>query len=443
MSMNFSASMNFDMSTDGRVIRGIAGSVFMRIFGISSVVVLLVLASFGVIRAHRAQAFDSAASTTPRAATSPQPLPVEAKIRALSYNIFMRPPPVSWGDRNKCRARSIARRLNGESAARDIVVLNESFEQKSVAKLAELTSQRYPYQILRQPAAEGLRVNGGVSILSRHPIEEWSATPFEQCHGEWNDCLATKGFVWARIRISDQLKVNVLATHLNSGGSEQARQVRRSQLRRIREFMRNSPSVARWPTLLMGDLNINGLRWSARDPKSGELSEYAATMNFLGNSCQQCADAACLAECARFPVDAFRRIHGPWQFDAEATRAANTYNCVDERMLPCVSPNSPEHWGRRLRLDYILHFGAPRLAPELQVRVLGADTVSFADDACSTTYLSDHKAVAATIAIGEKPRVNAQLDQSSLSGADIDQGTLDQSNLVRREVDRGGANPPE
>jgi hypothetical protein len=150
-----------------------------------------------------------------------------------------------------------------------------------------------------------------------------------------------------------------------------------------------------------------------------------------------------LAECARFPVDAFRRIHGPWQFDAEATRAANTYNCLDERMLPCVSPNSPEHWATRLRLDYILHFGAPRLAPELQVRVLGADTLSFADDACSTTYLSDHKAVAATIAIGEKSRVNAQLDRGNLDKNITAPAKLDQSNFVRREVDRGGATPPE
>lgn len=377
----------------------------MRLYAISTSIILLGMVLLGALQSPRTPALaERSRADAPGVAAPPY-----ARIRALTYNIFMRPAPVSWRDQNGCRARRIARYLRDELEPRDIIVLTESFEASSVQILADATRERYPHQVLSQPPARGLSVNGGVSLLSPHPIEAWSATAFDTCYGDWNDCLATKGFVWARLRISDSLKLNVLATHLNSGGGPQPRATRRKQLTQIRDFLNGDPSFARWPTLFMGDLNINGLRWEARHPKDGQLSEFGETMRFLGNTCVG-ADAHTARDCLARPVDTFRATHKPWRFDEAHTLAVNTYNCLDEVVQPCRSPNAAEHWRRRLRIDYILDYGAPAKAPELTTRLLESNTLEFLDNSCNTNYLSDHRALETTLEIGDALRVEAQLD---------------------------------
>lgn len=384
----------------------------MRIFALSGSVMLAGLALLGALQTphnpHIPAPSPPAASPTTEAQPPPadaapaDAAPAYAKIRALTYNIFMRPAPVNWRDRNACRAQRIADYFSDDAHAHDIIVLTESFEPASTQILARSTAQTYPHQILSQPPARGLSINGGVSILSPHAIEDWEAVAFERCHGKWNDCLATKGFVWARIRVSKSLKFNVLATHLNSGGGAGARATRRAQLAQIRAFLTTHPSIARWPTLLMGDLNINGLRWEEPTPGEDRLSEYADAMLFLAGACPHC-DA--------LPVDTYRAAQAPWRYDEPQTRAVNIYNCVDESLQPCKSPNAAEHWKRRLRLDYILDFGAPRDAPALETRTLASATLEMADDSCATQYLSDHRALETTLEMGQFPLANAQLDR--------------------------------
>lgn len=381
----------------------------MRLYAISGSVILLGFVLLAAVQSPH----DSTSSieTPPEGASSADQTTADyAQIRALTYNIFMRPAPVSWGDKIDCRARGIAAQLNNEARARDVVVLTESFAPKAVQLLAGSTHHRYPHQVLSQPEARGLSVNGGVSILSPHPIEAWSATAFEKCHGKLNDCLATKGFVWARLRITEELKINVLATHLNSGGSRRARATRRGQLAQIRAFLDTQPSIAKWPTLLMGDLNINGLRWAARSPKNARLTEYGEMMDLLGNTCAACDDAGCSRYCTALPVDTFRATQKPWAYTEAQTRTANTYNCRHEMMAPCQSPNRPEQWKERLRIDYILHFGPPKNASQIEARTLSSNTLSLADNTCDTSYLSDHKALESTLEIGRLPLVKAQLD---------------------------------
>ncbi len=380
----------------------------MREFGIASIVLLLALNSFSAAEQHTGDL-----DTHRHKVDINDRHPVHESLRLLTYNTFLRPPPVSWGDRNTCRATHIAQRLATEPLPRDIVVLDETFDHQAVSKLSDIVAKRFPYRLLSLPTAQGFRTNGGVSVLSRHPIEEWSAHRFHRCSGEFNDCLATKGFVWALIRVSRHLKVNLLATHLNSGSDPNAKEVRRSQLEQIHDFFASHPSFRRWPTLLMGDLNLNGLRWAPRNPRSGKATEYASIMGLLGNSCVQCHSALCRATCRPFPVDALRKLSGPWTFDARGTRPINTYNCTAQTMQPCLSPNDDTHWRERMRIDYVMHFGPPRLAPDLDVHVVQAHTVPLRNDACGTTYLSDHQAVAATVHIGRDADLNASLNPSS------------------------------
>lgn len=366
----------------------------MREFGIASIVLLLALNSVSGPTERTVELGARSVRVDPNDQT-----PVHERLRVLTYNTFLRPPPVGWGDRNMCRARHIGRRLADEPIPRDIVVLNESFDTEAVGELTDIAAARFPYQVVSLPKAHGFRTSGGVSVLSRYPIEISSAERFRSCSGEFNDCMATKGFVWALVRVSRHLKVNVLATHLNSGRDSNARQARREQLEQIRDFVRSKRDFQRWPTLLMGDLNLDGLRWSGRDPATDKLTEYARTMSLLGNNCAQCDTAGCLDACNPFPVDAFRRSRGRWRFDPMGTDAANTYNCTGQTLTPCDSPNDRMRWRDRMRIDYVMHFGPPTLAPKLQVRVAESSTVAFKSNACGTTYLSDHSGVQATVDI--------------------------------------------
>jgi endonuclease/exonuclease/phosphatase family metal-dependent hydrolase len=370
----------------------------MREFGIAGIVMLLALSSI----------------------SGPQPEPIQTdnhrieagldgdveiheSLRVLTYNTFLRPPPISWGDKNECRATQIASRLATEPIPRDIVALNETFDQEQTSTLGEALEERYPHQLLALPRARGFRTNGGLSLLSRYPIEHWQAQRFERCSGDFNDCLATKGFLWALVRVSKHLKVNVLATHMNSGDNLGARKTRRSQLQQIKEFVDAERIFEHWPTMLMGDLNINGLRWGPHNPATKELTEYSRAMEELGNTCARCETANCFATCTPLPVDTFRQHNGRWTFDATGTRHANTYNCRSQSLTPCVSATDTDQWESRMRIDYIMHFGSPELLQDMSVQVLDSSSLAFKDDTCGTSYLSDHQGVEATIDIHQTP----------------------------------------
>jgi endonuclease/exonuclease/phosphatase family metal-dependent hydrolase len=383
----------------------------MREFGIASIVMLLALSSVSDPEtnppqpdAHRIEAVADGS------------VEVHENLRLLTYNAFLRPPPVSWGDKNQCRARRIAAHLADEPIPRDIIALNETFDREHVSQLGEALEERFPHQILALPAAKGFRINGGLSLLSRYPIEFWQAHRFERCSGEFNDCLASKGFLWALVRVSEHLKVNVIVTHMNSGPNESAQASRRAQLQQIKGFMDSEQVFERWPTLLMGDLNVNGLRWRPRDPSTQELTEYARAMGELGNTCAECETASCFAACTPFPVDTFRRHAGPWLFDAPGTRQANTHNCKSQSLAPCNNLNDAENWQSRLRIDYIMHFGAPELLEDMSVQTLNSSSLDFKDNACGTSYLSDHQGIEATIEIRRRPdgrSLNADLSPPS------------------------------
>jgi endonuclease/exonuclease/phosphatase family metal-dependent hydrolase len=319
-----------------------------------------------------------------------------ARLRVMAYNVFLRPDPVGWGDENTCRARQIGKALSEQPL--DIVVLNETFSAPDVASLANQTAGTYPYRLLQKPRGQGLKTSGGLTLLSRYPIDRYSTHAFHDCGGAFRDCLATKGFLHAVVDVSDDLNVNVVATHLDAGHRDRDRAARRSQLRQIRQYLSRRPIFDEWPTLLLGDLNVDGL-----NPDAGRDSEYNGMLATLGNTCASCDGPDCQSQCTPTPFDVYRRAHRGWDVAAHTTRHAHTTNCSVIGFDTCRSPNEDRYWHKRRRLDYILSFGAPSQRPNLETHVRQAAHPSFRDDTCGTTYLSDHRAVAAEILVGPGP----------------------------------------
>lgn len=315
--------------------------------------------------------------SSPDIASPPALVGEKVRLELLAYNVFVRPEPVSFGDETTCRSQRIGEWLATKSGG-DVVVLTESFLEDDVARLSQRAQQRFPFQALSLPEAQTIAgVSGGVSILSRWPIEQTTARAYEECSGTFSDCLATKGFVHAVIKIADDLRINVIATHLDAGRGDSDKAARASQLAELASYVRDEVDVS-MPTFFMGDFNVNGF--------PGEVAEYPGLLGAL----KQAA--------GREPIDAVRSLVKDWSDEpayADASVGAlNSMNCNTTIRCRKDSPDFAEAGSRRRRLDYV--FVADDIA---RTRVIEAEHLAMEDDACGTQWLSDHKAVRAAVEI--------------------------------------------
>ncbi|MGM0556169.1 MAG: endonuclease/exonuclease/phosphatase family protein [Myxococcota bacterium] len=309
-------------------------------------------------------------------------------IDVLAYNAFMRPLPVGLGDDNFCRSLRIGDTLESDGGEYDLIAFTETFDLRATQVLRHKLEESYPYQVLRKPLREGLETNGGLSLFSKFPIENWTSKRFDDCSGTFNDCMAAKGFIHALVRVSEDVKFNVIATHLNSGGSQGSQDARSTQLDQIRGYLDQNTDIENWPTLLMGDLNVDGLHYDRSTPSA---DEYDRMMTKLGSIC---GDSG--APCARFPMDTAREVLGPWAPEEVDTRAVNTYNCANHGLDDCADAGQPAHVDRRQRLDYVISMGPPSSAPDRTLELRSASHRPMKDNSCDTTFLSDHAAIEAS-----------------------------------------------
>lgn len=81
--------------------------------------------------------------------------------------------------------------------------------------------------------------------------------PYDRC-ADWilgaNDCWATKGFIYARLRLASGAELDVVNTHLEAGGGEDDLAVRREQLEILGRFL--ASRSAGHALVLGGDLNL-------------------------------------------------------------------------------------------------------------------------------------------------------------------------------------------
>ncbi|MFB6264892.1 MAG: hypothetical protein ABEL76_14915 [Bradymonadaceae bacterium] len=311
-------------------------------------------------------------------------------LQVLSYNVFLRPPPVGWGDDTTCRARAIGEQLVRRADRPTVVALNESFASGPFRTLLAGLDSKFPHRIRRRPRHSPVTTNGGLSLLSTEPIERFRTRTFDACNG--TDCLADKGFVHAQIRLGPGTKINIVATHLDAGGQPADRRARARQLRSIRRYLSTNAIFGRWPTVLTGDLNVDGLRHPVGSaPPSRETSEYTRMLTALAGWCP-----GSRAPCASRPTDAYRRTRPPWPFDERGTRGVGTHPGL-EPTPPHSHAHARSDWRQRRRLDYVLAFDRPSRSHGLGLHVSRSRHLSFHDDRCGHTRLSDHRAVTAEV----------------------------------------------
>ena len=311
--------------------------------------------------------------------SAPLELPVRQwsgdALTMLSWNVFMLPNPMGRFHNPSCRAKRIGERLSAHAPALDIVALNETYNRPHAQELLEATRGAFPYQMASLPQGRGGRMNGGVGLLSRYPIESHEVLEYDTCSGLMSDCRAVRGAIIAVVRLNEQTRVRVVATHLNAGGGgEGPHKARMAQLGQLGQRLEALNLARPMPTWILGDLNVNGIRWM---PSSDAWQEAMSALSAQHTTAH--------------PIDLWRHTHGPWNQSPQGTQQANTYLCGGVWLKGCQDLTAPERWRQRQRLDYAIQWSQ---WPGVQAR---ADHLDFEADTCGAQYLSDHKAVRVTV----------------------------------------------
>jgi endonuclease/exonuclease/phosphatase family metal-dependent hydrolase len=138
----------------------------------------------------------------------------------------------------------------------DVVGLCEVFDNEEKDRIQENLRDVYPYS-LEGPNENNMYYNGGLLLLSKHEIVQHSQIVYLAA-SDW-DRFTNKGVLYARIKVLDHpTEYNIFLTHTQDAeASAGAADVLRNQLTEL------ANSIKEWrhpnaPTLLMGDLNVNG-----------------------------------------------------------------------------------------------------------------------------------------------------------------------------------------
>lgn len=175
-------------------------------------------------------------------------------FRVLTWNVFMLPKPIKNSEQ-KIRSHLQAEALSKISSELDLLVLNEAFTKRSRDLISEATHSDLPYSAkLRRKGKLPIVMDSGLLILSRHPMSVIGESYYKKCGRA--DCYAAKGVLLVEVTLPSGNKVQVAATHMQSGKDPKYALIRNHQLEQIKTLLQDH-AVPGVPQILMGDLNLN------------------------------------------------------------------------------------------------------------------------------------------------------------------------------------------
>ncbi|MBI3218059.1 MAG: sphingomyelin phosphodiesterase [Bacteroidetes bacterium] len=168
-------------------------------------------------------------------------------LKILSWNIQMLPRGVKGNGKAK-RARIIAEELKQRDY--DVVVFQELFYHRSRTILLEQLKEKYPHQtqVLNKKLVS-FKTNGGVLILSKHPIIDTREITYRQKSGP--DRLSRKGALLATLNVNGK-KLQVVGTHLQAFGKKE---IMYSQYQQLHDELLKPTLLANVPQIVCGDFN--------------------------------------------------------------------------------------------------------------------------------------------------------------------------------------------
>jgi len=198
-------------------------------------------------------------------------------IRLLTYNIFLRPPPIknNEDDYKNERLEDFCKVINDF----DIICLQEMFGTYNSRK----------HELIRSAVRQGFffyvdtptpsflskyMVDGGLLILSRFPIVESCFFPY--AYGVLADSLAEKGILYAKIHIQSSY-LHLMTTHLQASYFDSSErdwdvsfETRYNQLHEVnfivKEILKTYYKDYKDKALLVGDFNVDAQKYKFKKP---------------------------------------------------------------------------------------------------------------------------------------------------------------------------------
>lgn len=234
---------------------------------------------------------------------------VAGTFSALTYNVAGLPAGFSSSS-PEVNTVQISPRLN----AFDLVAVQEDFSfhddlTSAIAHPFVTEKDTTDVQFVLDTLAEPLELGDGLNTFSFHPFIGFTRVTWNECFGlldNGSDCLAPKGFSFARHEVEPGAFVDVYNLHADAGGDPGSLAARRSNLRQLADFvLDNSEGNA---VIVLGDFNS---RYTRADDI---LPEFAADLGLtdvwvelsrggvvpdLGPSLDDCGTDLAGADCER------------------------------------------------------------------------------------------------------------------------------------------------
>lgn len=191
-----------------------------------------------------------------------------APLQVLTHNVMFLPQSLfpNWGQVTRANLITEADYITG----RDVVILQELFDNEASDQLKDQLAAKYPYQtpVLGRSRSgwdatlgsysSATPEDGGVTVLSRWPIEEKVQYVYaDGCGADW---FSNKGFVYARLHVNDE-PVHVVGTHTQAADAGCAdgtgAQVRAAQFDELDAFLDARQIPADEQVIVAGDLNVD------------------------------------------------------------------------------------------------------------------------------------------------------------------------------------------
>lgn len=168
-------------------------------------------------------------------------------LRVLSWNIQMLPMFVNNNGKGK-RAKAIVDQLKLHRY--DVVVFQEAFKKRSRRIIRKGLKETYPHQtrVLNKKTV-AFKMNGGVMVVSRHPIKEVHQIRYQARTGF--DKLSRKGAQLAEIDFNGRT-IQVVGTHLQAFGRDS---ILYSQYKQLHDELLAKHSKPGIPQFVVGDFN--------------------------------------------------------------------------------------------------------------------------------------------------------------------------------------------
>lgn len=249
----------------------------------------------------------------------------------VAHNMALLPFPAKYKGKGRDNAiAALIEKLRQESP--DVVGLSECFVDGERGHIKSALADIYKWS-MDGPDEGDLESDGGLLLLSKHPIVARHHSIYRQCGGA--DCVSNKGVLHARIQVNGHpTQYDIFLSHTqnpNEGGTEHSRAAVKAQLNHLYSFIQACRDSA-LPALLMGDLNTDG--------NQPEL--YADFMARLG-----------------FPQDLWVTTgdHGRWPLGitSDDNDAFNSHS---------RSIDDPQRYREGSRIDYFLSWPGTRFWPD-------------------------------------------------------------------------------